>query len=423
MRKIYYFFISGIILFNISKDLHSQWVTQTTPFTTHYYTLFFLDPNTGWAAGDGFKVIKTTNGGTNWIHISTPDGNDRGEAMHFVDENTGFVGTYLGKVYRTNNGGVNWSAVTLQNNSRIFSFDFINKDTGWVAGEGMIYFKTTNRGLSWFKPSVSLDNMYKTDVNFINGTTGFVTGPNNARIMKSISGGNGWVGVQVPGYPLNGFPWMGTSFINDNTGWAVGLRGYVAKTTNAGDNWNIISMDTTFFYGWYSDVKFLNDTLGYASVVNSVSGGSVHMTTNGGVNWAPIPGLIVWDFCDEMTFPNDSVVYTGGGGGYIYKTDNALLTGISNTSGTIPGSFRLFQNYPNPFNPSTVIKFDLVSSGNTQLILYNSLGQKINTLISEKMSAGTYEYSFNGSNLSSGIYYYSLTSGNITQTKRMILLK
>src|SRR5690606_11300764 len=134
MRKIYYCLICGILFFSISKDLRSQWVTQTTPFTTHYYTLFFLDPNTGWAAGDGFKVIKTTNGGTNWIHISTTDGNDRGEAMHFVDENTGFVGTYLGKVYRTNHGGVNCSAVTLQNNSRIFSFDFINKDTGWVAG-------------------------------------------------------------------------------------------------------------------------------------------------------------------------------------------------------------------------------------------------------------------------------------------------
>jgi hypothetical protein len=203
----------------------------------------------------------------------------------------------------------------------------------------------------------------------------------------------------------------------------VGLRGYVAKTTNTGDNWNIISMDTSFFYGWYSDVKFLNDTLGYASVVYAGGGGAIHITKNGGVNWSPVPGLIVWDFCDEMTFPTDSVAYSGGGGGYIYKTGNALLTGVSNTSNTVPGSFQLFQNYPNPFNPSTIIKFDLISADNTQLILYNSLGQTVAALINEKLSAGTYEYSFDGSKLPSGVYLYTLTSGDYTRSKKMLLVK
>ena len=89
----------------------------------------------------------------------------------------------------------------------------------------------------------------------------------------------------------------------------------------------------------------------------------------------------------------------------------------------IPQGFRLFQNYPNPFNPSTNIKYNLPKEGIVSLKVYNVLGKEVKTLVYEFENAGTYNISFNASDLPSGIYFYRLISGNFTQVKKLILLK
>jgi hypothetical protein len=57
------------------------------------------------------------------------------------------------------------------------------------------------------------------------------------------------------------------------------------------------------------------------------------------------------------------------------------------------------------------------------LAVYNSLGQKVATLVNSKKEAGKYKLNFNANNLPSGIYFYKLQSGNLSQTRKMILLK
>jgi hypothetical protein len=88
-----------------------------------------------------------------------------------------------------------------------------------------------------------------------------------------------------------------------------------------------------------------------------------------------------------------------------------------------PQSFSLEQNYPNPFNPTTTISYSLPSASNVKLIVFNTLGQQIKTLVSEYKSAGNYTITFNASALPSGIYFYKLEAGPFTQIKKMILLK
>ncbi|HEX3029652.1 MAG TPA: T9SS type A sorting domain-containing protein [Clostridia bacterium] len=80
-------------------------------------------------------------------------------------------------------------------------------------------------------------------------------------------------------------------------------------------------------------------------------------------------------------------------------------------------------NYPNPFNPATTISFSIPKDGMTELKIYNMLGENIETLVSQPLSAGTYSYSWNAARYSSGIYFYVLRSGNNVQTKRMMLVK
>ena len=89
----------------------------------------------------------------------------------------------------------------------------------------------------------------------------------------------------------------------------------------------------------------------------------------------------------------------------------------------IPNKFKLYQNYPNPFNPSTKIRFSVSSPGLVSLKVYNILGQEITTLVNEEKSKGSYEVTFNASNLPSGIYFYRLQVSNFIETKKMNLLK
>ena len=88
-----------------------------------------------------------------------------------------------------------------------------------------------------------------------------------------------------------------------------------------------------------------------------------------------------------------------------------------------PNNFKLYQNYPNPFNPNTVISWQLPVSSNVELSIYNLLGQKVTTLVSEWLPVGYHEVEFNGQNLSSGIYLYKIEAGNFQDVKKMILLK
>lgn len=85
--------------------------------------------------------------------------------------------------------------------------------------------------------------------------------------------------------------------------------------------------------------------------------------------------------------------------------------------------FLLDQNYPNPFNPSTTIKFMISDLGFTKLTIFDLLGNEIETLFNEELSAGEYEVEFDGNGFPSGIYFYQLSAGNFIQTRKMILLK
>ena len=89
----------------------------------------------------------------------------------------------------------------------------------------------------------------------------------------------------------------------------------------------------------------------------------------------------------------------------------------------VPKGFALNQNYPNPFNPSTNISFNLPTSGDVTLEVYNIQGQKVAILVNGFKSSGQHTVAFDASNLASGVYVYRLTSINSVQVKRMLLIK
>ncbi len=99
----------------------------------------------------------------------------------------------------------------------------------------------------------------------------------------------------------------------------------------------------------------------------------------------------------------------------------------------LPETYDLAQNYPNPFNPVTTIRYQLPENARVSLAIYNTLGQKIATLVKNvTQSPGYYEVAWQGRDfqekpVASGIYFYRLEAvgqtGQFSRTFKMMLLK
>ena len=126
----------------------------------------------------------------------------------------------------------------------------------------------------------------------------------------------------------------------------------------------------------------------------------------------------------NASYPTTAAAYTGSTEGWPVGHLNWFPQFLSvEQLDNVPSSFELFQNYPNPFNPNTSIKFKLEENGFVTLNVYNVLGQKVKTLVSEELTFGTHQVDFDASALSSGVYFYKLESGKQTSVRKMMLLK
>ena len=102
---------------------------------------------------------------------------------------------------------------------------------------------------------------------------------------------------------------------------------------------------------------------------------------------------------------------------------DTIVTGIDDDRPYVPEVYDLSQNYPNPFNPSTSIRFDLPKSSHAKLIVYDIMGKEVATLVNKKLSAGSYEVSWDGTVYTSGVYFYKLISDEYVDVKKMLLVK
>lgn len=80
-------------------------------------------------------------------------------------------------------------------------------------------------------------------------------------------------------------------------------------------------------------------------------------------------------------------------------------------------------NYPNPFNPSTTIMVSLDRASQVQVQVFNSIGQRVQTLAQTQLSSGVHNFTFNGRNLSSGMYLVVVTTPGTRQVHKMMLIK
>ncbi len=105
-------------------------------------------------------------------------------------------------------------------------------------------------------------------------------------------------------------------------------------------------------------------------------------------------------------------------------TPSGIRAGVDD----VPAHFALEQNYPNPFNPSTAIRYVLPGGSGAavyvDLSVYNLLGQKVATLVSQKQKPGIYQVIWEASGMAGGVYFYRLTVQNrVVSARKMILFR
>lgn len=136
---------------------------------------------------------------------------------------------------------------------------------------------------------------------------------------------------------------------------------------------------------------------------------------------------------DNLTFEGVGIkrISAADSSGVIYIDDAQynFVTPVKEIKSNLPEKYSLEQNYPNPFNPSTKIKFNIPKDSNVKLEIFNIIGERIKTLISNKeYKPGSYTVTWNGTNqfgrqVPSGVYLYKITAGKFSSVKKMMLLK
>lgn len=129
---------------------------------------------------------------------------------------------------------------------------------------------------------------------------------------------------------------------------------------------------------------------------------------------------IFWHWSDSPARYCTGAIINGRQYGTIVSVDDILER--------TPYAFLLGNNYPNPFNPTTTITYSIPQLLNQSLVkikllVYDTLGRVITTLVDENKPSGTYSITFNAEGLTSGVYYYSLISESNVITKQMLLIK
>ena len=380
-------YIVGNNYFLKTNDGGVSW-TSKQPTDHILQTMFFINKDTGWIAGNEGVILKTTDAGSTWVYQQM-NGTEYGTltSLFFIDDNTGWAsGSGLdvngGVILKTTDGGINWNLQHSGYNRFIYSVFFTNSSSGWAAGDEGIMFSTHNGGSDWeLQGSGTFADLYS--VNIESHQNGLSVG-NDGTILKYIKDSNSAIlPVELESFSV------------------------ISKGSNIELNW--ITATEVNNKGFEIERKTDNTwkTIGFVSGKGTTTNTNKYYFTDDLKN---ISGN------GSFAYRLKQVDYDG-----TYKYSNEVAVQVNSN----PVEYSLLQNYPNPFNPSTVIKYSVKENTHVILKIFDMLGREVSTLLDEEKPAGTYTINFNaaGAGLSSGTYFYTIKAGNFVKTKKMLLLK
>jgi hypothetical protein len=192
------------------------------------------------------------------------------------------------------------------------------------------------------------------------------------------------------------------------------FSGSIGDNNNVELSWSTLS--ETINYGFFVERR-LQNTLTFAELPDAFVAGAGTTLEPHEYTWTDhnvAPGM--YDYRLRQVDLNGNQTYT-------YKISLSVSGPLEVVDDRRPVAFSLHQNYPNPFNPATVVEYTLPTNELVTIKLFNTLGQKVRTLVDEFQTAGFKSVQLDAGTLPSGLYFYRMTAGPFVDVRRMVLLK
>jgi hypothetical protein len=328
-----------------------------------------------------------------------------------------FAAKYYGGIMRSTDNGVTWTQTSYTTDE---CWSMASSGSNIYAGVGGGVYLSSDNGVTWNFKGLYYYIIYSLTVS---GNKIFA-GTHDFGLFYSSNGGANWSQTSMGSGKIYSILVSGDSVYCAQSNTNTGTGGVFFSTNNGGSWTNIFPADTSYFRSLAKN--------GNTLIAGTYNHG-VYLTTNNGIQWfRKNQGFvgIPWNSSYIMTllyFNNN--FYAGTWGQAFWKRSSTEIVGINNISAEIPSSFKLFQNYPNPFNSISKIKYQISKievrsqKSEVRIVIYDITGKVVSVLVNQEQEPGTYEVTFDGSNLASGIYFYQLRSGEFVETRRFVLLK
>lgn len=259
-----------------TTDAGTTWKTQTSSTGSNLSHVWFVSDQAGFAVGDGGTVVATTNGGQRWTRNPAIPTTANLFDVKFADALHGWAVGGTGVVLRTTDGGTNWSRTVLPTTFQLRGVAFAGLLDGWVVGDGGTVFGTHDGGASWYPLTIT--------------TTQSLRGVSRLDAAHTLAAGQvGTIAVALAG--------------PDSVVWSV-------PVPNAGAS-NQLEACT-----------LIDANVGYAVGFNSGVGGTVLRTDDGGLTWqAQVSNTPT--HLNAVFFVDSQRGWAVGDGGIIIHTANA----------------------------------------------------------------------------------------------------
>ena len=298
-----------LLLLISSPDINSQWFWENPyPQGNPIHATKFLNESIGIAVGDLGTIIRTSDGGKNWLLIDIGN-HDLLSSVCFSDNFTCWAVGGDNTLLKSNDQGLTWQNLSIMPDlSYPRSVFFYDANNGWIAGNQIA--KTTDGGLSWTingsRPSGSSNSIYFTSLTKGWLLTGWSGG---GGLFKTEDGGGSWLPVDYPYFSDQ------IKFTDSLNGWIASSVGANCKTTNGGETWTLITNNS-----------FPSNSIDAVGKNNILMGGdnNISITTNGGNTWSYIslaPSAIY-----SLMWKNDSVAFAFDQMGGIFRSIDLGLT-------------------------------------------------------------------------------------------------
>ncbi len=249
------------------------------PVSVALKAVHFINPSSGWVAGENGTVMKTSDGGINWTLLTT-NTTQTLRGIYFYDMNKGWACGDQGTILATTDGGINWQAQNSGTTNQLTGIQFVTSATGWIVGLNNKLLKTTDEGSTWLSQPNQGGAMW--GLSMLSTASGWSAGDFNSvqgspKLLKTTNGST-WNNYYNSGVTtFNSF--SDIHFTDANNGWVVGTNGNIRHTTDAGaTTWQAQSSGTLYEL---LSVDFINQASGY---ICGRQGIILH-TENGGSSW------------------------------------------------------------------------------------------------------------------------------------------